>query len=720
MKQQRAKTFAYTVAIGGLLFFLLSLFWDLVSKGGAIASFGDFLILFEQSKYVQIGNHGNNFLMLAAFGFTAALVAFPYRRWFCPIAIIGSLFFTFRYLLWRFTTLFPNPNLISDLVTWLFFAAELILIIRLLVTLIQSLFLDLNRRKRQANQYEPDIQPGRFYPSVDVFIATYNESTQLLSRTIVAAKKLDYTNKKIYVLDDGNRPKIADLAAKLKVNYINRPNNQHRKAGNLNHALSQTTGEFILVLDADFIVFPRFLKRVLGFFQSEQVALVQTPQHYYNPDNHNKNLDLGSVLPHDVDYFYSYLQPLRDRFNAVMCCGTSYVVRRKALEAVGGYVTECVVEDYQTSTKMLTQGYEVVFLNEILSIGEVPRNSEEYIQQRLRWLQGNFQLYFHPKELPIWTRLSFTQLLFYILELGYCLTPFSRIIILLSPLVALAFQVTIMQAELSEYLYFAIPFLLSANFSLIYLSRNRYFPFWVESYEILLAMSASIRILRTLFKPQASFASGVTGKEITTHSNLRFNLRITWFLWSYLGVSIAIYLITLFSLDFFLVSTYAALSVSITLLWTIYNLIMVILAILSGIDTPEKRQTDRHQVNRVVSFQLADKTFWGVTSDLSEAGCKIKLTTPFYELLPLRQTGKLYFPEANITLNAELMSAVDSQMHGYLGLQFLELTLAQTEALLSMIFVHNPRIAIKASTNALDAVILMFSSVLNPKRHLSS
>ena len=117
----------------------------------------------------------------------------------------------------------------------------------------------------------------------------------------------------------------------------------------MNNALRHTDGELITVIDADFVPFKNFLTRTVGFFQRKEIDLVQTPQKFYNPDYFARNLGLEHLLPGDLEHFYGFVQPSRDVGNSVICCGTSYVIRRSSLKAVGGYYTRCCVEDFQTS-----------------------------------------------------------------------------------------------------------------------------------------------------------------------------------------------------------------------------------------------------------------------------------------------------------------------------------------------------------------------------------
>ena len=108
-----------------------------------------------------------------------------------------------------------------------------------------------------------------YIPEVDVFICTYNEDLQLLEKTITAAANLNYPKNKfsVYVLDDGNRSKLKDLCLNsYHVNYISREKNIHAKAGNINNALLQTSGELFTVLDADMICKPNYLLETVRIF----------------------------------------------------------------------------------------------------------------------------------------------------------------------------------------------------------------------------------------------------------------------------------------------------------------------------------------------------------------------------------------------------------------------------------------------------------------------
>lgn len=168
--------------------------------------------------------------------------------------------------------------------------------------------------------------------SVDVFITTYNESPALVERTTVAALAIAYPHR-TYILDDGNRLQIRQLADRLGVDYLtrgedwdNRP--RHAKAGNLNNALFQTSGEFLLILDADQVPHPTILDHVLGYFHDDKMALVQTPQWF-------RNVPAGDPLGSQAPLFFGPIQQGKDGWNAAFFCGTNAIVRREALMQLG-------------------------------------------------------------------------------------------------------------------------------------------------------------------------------------------------------------------------------------------------------------------------------------------------------------------------------------------------------------------------------------------------
>ncbi len=168
--------------------------------------------------------------------------------------------------------------------------------------------------------------------TVDVFVTTYNEPVEIVLETARAAKGIKYPHN-TWVLDDGDREEVRTAAEAIGVGYLTRGphwsgKKRHAKAGNLINAMMRTSGEFILVLDADQVPKPEILDKVLGHFRDPTVAYVQTPQWF-------KNIPDGDPFGSDAPLFYGPIQSGKDGWNAAFFCGSNAVLRREALMRAG-------------------------------------------------------------------------------------------------------------------------------------------------------------------------------------------------------------------------------------------------------------------------------------------------------------------------------------------------------------------------------------------------
>ena len=175
------------------------------------------------------------------------------------------------------------------------------------------------------------------HPRVDVLICSYNEEQAIVERTIVGAMAMSYPNFRVWMLDDSRREWLKDLCATLNCGYIARATNEHAKAGNINNALRilgdlPDPPQFVSVLDADFVPTPRFLTRAMALFRDEAIGIVQTPQHFINPDPIQSNLAVSQTWPDEQRYFFDIVLPAKDAWKAAICCGTSSVIRFRAAD----------------------------------------------------------------------------------------------------------------------------------------------------------------------------------------------------------------------------------------------------------------------------------------------------------------------------------------------------------------------------------------------------
>lgn len=272
--------------------------------------------------------------------------------------------------------------------------------------------------------------------TVDVFIPTYNEDVAVLRPTITAALAMDYPHK-TYVLDDGRRPEVRLLCAELGATYITREDNRHAKAGNINAALPKTDGEFIAFFDADHAPFRGFLRELLGYFRDPEVGLVQAPQAYYNLDSFQHGARQEGRSPwHEQSIFYDAILPGKDRWNAAFWCGSSAIVRRAALEAVGGVDTRTVTEDMHTSMCMNAAGWRSVYDPRELAIGIAPDDAGAFLTQRSRWAKGALQILRldNPLRKP---GLDWRQRISYFSSVAYVFEYVPKLVYMVTPIVAL-------------------------------------------------------------------------------------------------------------------------------------------------------------------------------------------------------------------------------------------------------------------------------------------
>lgn len=324
-----------------------------------------------------------------------------------------SLALSAGYLVWRvLETLNPEAPVYS----WVFFMAETLGFLGL-VQFVFSTYKLLHRETPVMTRL----------PTVDVLIPTYNEDAALLRTTIRNCLKLDYPHE-TYVLDDGNRPEIRVLALELGARYIARGNNAGAKAGNLNHALALTSGEFVAIIDADGVPRHDFLTRLLGYFGDNQVALVQVPQTFYNLDSFQHANDTGSSeIWHEQALFFDVIQLGRDYHASAMCCGSGSLIRRSALEQVGNIPTDTLTEDMHLTLKLQAAGFKSVYHSEPLAFALAPATLSEFVVQRARWATGCFQVFFKEIRTILGpSRLTFAQRLFSIPF--YYLTAIQRAI----------------------------------------------------------------------------------------------------------------------------------------------------------------------------------------------------------------------------------------------------------------------------------------------------
>ncbi len=633
------------------------------------------------------------------------------RLWINGLVIFAAL----RYMIWRTLATLNLSDPISSGFSLFWYIVEFLLILDFIVDRIFSIQSTQALRSNEANLYSWDVIEDRYQPSVDVFIPTYNEPESMLRRTIVACQELDYANKTIYILDDTRRNNIRKLAARLGCKYITRQDNSHAKAGNLNNALKQTNGELIAVFDADFIPYPEFLTRTVGFFQKDNTALVQTPQYFYNSDHHLRNLGLSHQIPYDMSFFYHSLSFL-DSYNAVGCCGSCYLVRRKPLEDIGGYVTKCLAEDFPTSTKLLTEKYRIVHLNEILSAGESTRTHVDFIKQRIRWHYSNYLLFFCTDSIPIWSKLNFVQKILYFKLFWSSFQPFLRLIIILMPLLSLYLGIAPLRVQPGELLYYALPWLLLSIGTKFWLSGYKESFLWSEVYRTILCWPL-LKPTYSMIKNPFGLKFKVTRKGVQNNC-VNYNLTYTWPL--LLVIALSLGLITAHIIGFYLDFWDTVLSVDLVILsiLVIYNCLILSLAFIATIDLPERRNVDRFDLQTFCNISFFDSSkdtsraifsSSGSIENISETGASLSLPKNI-QIRP-ETTVRLELPEYQISMKGVIKRQHHQVGKEILGISFLDLPISTYRHLIKIIYFKNLKAKNTIASSSLDIVFGLISTL---------
>lgn len=420
--------------------------------------------------------------------------------------IIISATVSARYLFWRLTQTLNYGTTLGFIASALLIAAEIYAVVILVLGFFQT-------AERLERQPEPLPEDPDVWPSVDIFVPTYNEPIEVLIPTLMGCKSIDYPNKRVYLLDDGRREEMRVLAERLGVEYLTRADNRHAKAGNINTALAQTSGEYVAIFDADHVPTRAFLQLTVGFFlKNAKLSLVQTPHHFFNADPFERNLRIHGKVPGEQDLFYHQIQPSSDFWNAAFFCGSCAVLRRSALLEAGGIAFDTVTEDCHTSLNLHALGYDSYYLNIPLAAGLAPERYAAHITQRIRWARGMVQILRldNPITKP---GLTWSQRLCYLNAMVHFMFGIPRLIYMIAPAIFLLFNVNTIIATAFDVVAYAAPHIFVAIVANSLISRSLRHSYWAEVYETSICYYTARATTLALIKPSLG-KFGVTAKGL--------------------------------------------------------------------------------------------------------------------------------------------------------------------------------------------------------------
>jgi cellulose synthase (UDP-forming) len=621
------------------------------------------------------------------------------QQWSRIIIISTLLLLTTRYLLWRLLSTLNFAKPADGIFSLLLLLMEMLAMAGGIIQL--CLMFKVKNRHREADRYSRAVIEGTYTPSVDILIPTYNEPDFILKRTIVGCQALDYPDKQVYLLDDTRRPEIKQLAQQLGCHYLTRADNSHAKAGNLNHALTKTNGELIVVFDADFIPTTNFLTRTVGFFQNHKIALVQTPQSFYNSDPIARNLGLENILTPEEEVFYRQVQPIKDGVGSVVCAGTSFVVRRSALEEVGYFVTESLSEDYFTGIRLAARGYELVYLDEKLSAGLAAESISAHINQRLRWIRGTLQAFFidsNPLTIP---GLSLWQRLGHLDGLLHWFASIPRAFFLVVPLVYILFDIRPIRVDFLDVVYIILPYYTVWLTTFSWLNLRSRSAILSDLYSLVQCFPLALTIFKVMFNP---FSRGfkVTPKGLSRKQS--------YFNWTLAFPLTILLTTTLVSFSLYLLNFSPKQLLTLGAIWSGYNLVMMSVALLTLVDLPKPSFYEWFPQQKEVKIVSGDRIYSGVMEKLAEEGAEIRLRS----LTDLPATLSLELLEEELILKGYVTNSYLQDTNTKVKIKFKDLSLAQQRKLIQILYCCPGQWQRRKTPGEWQSLWLLFKVLLRP------
>ena len=582
------------------------------------------------------------------------------RDEFAPIRLLRLMFMllagiiALRYIWWRtFHTLPVDGDWLSLFVSILLYLAEL----QATIIYFLGMFVYVFPKKRDPVPLAEVGIADDEVPSVDVFVPSFNEPMALIRTTLLAATNLDYPKDKlnIYLLDDGGtkqkreqddteltniakvrHQKLKQLCHDIGFHYLTRDDNKFAKAGNINAAMKQTSGNLILILDCDHVPTVDFLQNTVApFMKDEKLYLVQTAHFMINDDPIEKNTSKPTHMPSESEMFYTNTMRGLDTWNAAFFCGSGAVLRRKHLEEIGGICTQTVTEDIETSVEMHSRGYNSIYYHKPMLAGLQPETFAGFMTQRLRWAHGMLQVFMLKN--PLFKKgLNLGQRIGLFNMVSYWFFSYMRIMFLLAPVAYLLFDIKLFDAEPSEILLYAVPNIIAflLYFDVIF-GRQRWFLV-SEVYETLQCLFSIRTVFSVLINPKKG-AFNVTPKDENIKEDFISPLSFPVYILVALVCAATVKGVVSILAD----PSQLTQDVVVTV-WAMVNTMVVLGALGALTEKKQVRHTTRFAVKIPASIQSGDEVYEATIVDLSAAGMRMLLPKEFAQNLSSEFTIDVY------------------------------------------------------------------------------
>ena len=588
--------------------------------------------------------------------------------------IVLSISASSRYIYWRFTDTIGFTHWMDAAFGYGLVLAELYAFAVLLIGYFQTAW----PLQRRPVPMPTDVST---WPSVDVFIPSYNEPLEVVRQTVFSAMSLDWPKDRlhVYVLDDGRRTEFREFCEELGVGYLIRDNNHHAKAGNINAALQVTHSEYIAIFDCDHIPTRSFLQVCMGwFFKDTNLVMLQTPHVFFSPDPFERNLDTFHRMPNEGELFYGIVQDGNDLWNASFFCGSCAIIRRKELLEVGGIAVETVTEDAHTALKLSRLGYNTAYLEVPQAAGLATESLSGHVGQRIRWARGMAQI--ARTDNPLFGKgLHFGQRLCYLNAMLHFFYGLPRLVFLTAPLAYLLFGAHVFQASALMITAYALPHLAHASVTNSRIQGRFRYSFWNEVYESVLAWYIMRPVLVAAINPKL-------GKfNVTAKGGV---IEKAYFDWTIARPYVVLLVINLIGMA---VGFWKLLSsdgdetttLVINMVWTVYNIILLGASVAVASETRQVRGTPRVAARLPAVIRFEDgRTLVCKTEDFSQHG--LGLAVPPDVDIPMGSSVSVSLFRSDE--EGVFPAIVTFSGKGRLGVKFDNLSLHQQAELASLTF----------------------------------
>ena len=565
-------------------------------------------------------NIGNQMVFLVLMWILAIILKKIRSHLTVMLLFVISTIVSSRYLWWRYSSTLNDDTGLSLFLSLLLVLSETYAYAVMVLSYFQICWV-LDRKPY------PLPEDKAKWPHVDIYIPSYNEPLEVVKPTVYGAMDMDWPKEKlhVYILDDGNRDDFKAFAEMVGVGYIRREKHNHAKAGNINHAMTKTSGEFISIFDCDHVPTRSYLQMTMGWFvKDEKIALVQTPHHFYSEDPFERNLPGTKSLPFENALFHDYIQKGNDTWNATMFCGSCAIMRRVALEEIGGIAVETVTEDAHTSLRLNRRGWTSAFIAIPLAAGLSTESLSAHIGQRIRWARGMVQIF--RLDCPLLGKgLSLAQRLCFLNAMIHFLHGLPRIVFLLAPLPYMFADIYVIMATAPAIFAFVLPHMVHSTMTNQVMHRGYRYPFLGAVYETILSWYIFLPTLVALIMPhKGKFNVTVKGGTIEKRY-LDWQISVPYLI--LIGLNVLGLIVGIARTMMGNRPDWEYLTLAINMGWIFYNLVVLGASMAVAVESIQARKYPRVSVKIPVSITAeGGYQLRGLLCDYSQKGASLKLS----------------------------------------------------------------------------------------------